>query len=193
MSSQRPMPLDLQAPSPSARCRPPTARGRACRLDRSMCGRSECAEGVPSRHLGPASLHSTRHACGAPRRHAHPQTPSAAAPPAPSLSPALFHAPRTRLPRRTSTHLPLLHMNLPADVTPGHEEPLSSLPELTRFTTAPEHASLPKNKSTSNLLSQRSPANLSVSTKRMSIDAGQLDRMARYVSGRESWRCPPVC
>jgi hypothetical protein len=44
------------------------------------------------------------------------------------------------------------------------------------------HVSLPKNKSTSNLLSQRSPAALSVNTKRMSIDAGQLDRMARYVS-----------
>ncbi|KAL5394797.1 hypothetical protein PMIN06_006329 [Paraphaeosphaeria minitans] len=61
----------------------------------------------------------------------------------------------------------------------GHEEPLSSLPQLTRFITAPEHASLPKNKSTSNLLAQRSPASLSVNTKRMSIDAGQMDRMAR--------------
>ncbi|KAK7179751.1 serine/threonine protein kinase [Paraphaeosphaeria sporulosa] len=71
-------------------------------------------------------------------------------------------------------------MNLSADFTPpGHEEPLSSLPELTRFITAPEHASLPKNKSTSNLLAQRSPASLSVNTKPMSIDAGQLDRMAR--------------
>jgi protein-serine/threonine kinase len=73
-------------------------------------------------------------------------------------------------------------MNLTADLTPPgspNEEPLSSLPALTRFITAPEHASLPKNKSTSNLLAQRSPASLSVNTKRLSIDAGQLDRMAR--------------
>lgn len=62
-----------------------------------------------------------------------------------------------------------------------HEESASSLPPLTRFTSLPEHhhVSLPKTKSTSNLLSQRSPAALSVNTKRMSIDAGQLDRMAR--------------
>ncbi|KAF2449856.1 Pkinase-domain-containing protein [Karstenula rhodostoma CBS 690.94] len=60
-----------------------------------------------------------------------------------------------------------------------HEEPLSSLPDLARFITAPDHVLLPKNKSTSNLLAQRSPASLSVNTKRLSIDAGQLDRMAR--------------
>lgn len=80
-------------------------------------------------------------------------------------------------------------MNLTADcfTPPGspNEEPLSSLPELSRFITAPEHASLPKNKSTSNLLAQRTPAGLSVNTKRMSIDAGQLDRMARYVPSSE--------
>jgi len=62
-----------------------------------------------------------------------------------------------------------------------HQAPYASLPQTLRF--APEHGhdyvSLPKNKSTSNLLAERSPAALSVNTKRMSIDAGQLDRMAR--------------
>ncbi|KAJ4304734.1 serine/threonine protein kinase [Kalmusia sp. IMI 367209] len=72
-------------------------------------------------------------------------------------------------------------MNVAADqlTPPGspNEEPSSSLPQVLRF--ASDHVSLPKNKSTSNLLSQRPQAGLSVNTKRMSIDAGQLDRMAR--------------
>lgn len=86
-----------------------------------------------------------------------------------------------------SRHSITLHMNSSTDTftPPGspHEEPASSLPYLTRFTSLPEHhnATLPKTKSASNLLSQRSPASLSVNTKRMSIDAGQLDRMARCV------------
>ena len=67
--------------------------------------------------------------------------------------------------------------------SPNKPPPLSP-PNLTHIVSAPDrqqHVALPKNKSTSNLLahSQRSPAALSVNTKRLSIDAGQLDRMAR--------------
>ena len=50
-------------------------------------------------------------------------------------------------------------------------------PHVLRF--ASDNVSLPKNKSTSNLLSQMAPPPLSLTTKRLSMDAGQLDRMAR--------------
>lgn len=60
--------------------------------------------------------------------------------------------------------------------------PPGSPPEEPHFDAAPirpyDYAALVKNKSTSNLLSQRAPAPIDTA-KRMSIDAGQLDRMAR--------------
>jgi protein-serine/threonine kinase len=62
--------------------------------------------------------------------------------------------------------------------------PPGSLPEEARFAAlptyhdSPEYVSLVKTKSTSNLLKSRAP--LAIETaKRMSFDAGQLDRMAR--------------
>lgn len=61
------------------------------------------------------------------------------------------------------------------------QPPTGSLPEESHFAAAPprayDHAALTKNKSTSNLLSQRAPAPIDTA-KRMSIDAGQLDRLA---------------
>lgn len=79
-----------------------------------------------------------------------------------------------------------MHMGLAANrlTPPGspHQDSISQLQPVLRF--APDHVSLPKNKSTSNLLAQESAAPLSVNTKRMSIDAGQLDRMARWVGGK---------
>jgi protein-serine/threonine kinase len=62
--------------------------------------------------------------------------------------------------------------------------PPGSLPKEAHFDTLPtfressEYASLVKNKSTSNLLKSRGPPAIDTA-KRMSFDAGQLDRMAR--------------
>jgi protein-serine/threonine kinase len=62
--------------------------------------------------------------------------------------------------------------------------PPGSLPEerhfdaLPTFHDSPEYASLVKNKSTSNLLQARGLSAIDTA-KRMSFDAGQLDRMAR--------------
>lgn len=73
-----------------------------------------------------------------------------------------------------------LHMGPLADTL----TPPGSLPEelhfdaLPHFRHTPEYASLVKNKSTSNLLAQRGPPAIDTA-KRMSFDAGQLDRMAR--------------
>ncbi|KAF2264925.1 Pkinase-domain-containing protein [Lojkania enalia] len=62
--------------------------------------------------------------------------------------------------------------------SPQHSEPQPSSRPTLRF--APSNVSLPKNKSTGNLLAQASSPKLAVDTrKRMSFDAGQLDRMAR--------------
>jgi protein-serine/threonine kinase len=52
---------------------------------------------------------------------------------------------------------------------------------LSQQRSAPEYVSLVKNKSTSNLLSQSRGLPVIDTAKRMSIDAGQLDRMARLV------------
>lgn len=75
-----------------------------------------------------------------------------------------------------------LHMGPPADTLtpPGSlpEEPHFDAPPPYRPSPSPEYAALVKNKSTSNLLAQRGPPPIDTA-KRMSIDAGQLDRMAR--------------
>ncbi|KAH7382244.1 hypothetical protein BKA66DRAFT_570538 [Pyrenochaeta sp. MPI-SDFR-AT-0127] len=76
---------------------------------------------------------------------------------------------------------PTLYMGSTADTltppgSPPEEPHFDALPK-SRF--VPEYASLVKNKSTSNLLAQsRAPPQLDTA-KRMSIDAGQLDRMVR--------------
>ncbi|PVI02927.1 hypothetical protein DM02DRAFT_612577 [Periconia macrospinosa] len=72
-------------------------------------------------------------------------------------------------------------MGLSADhlTPPGSPIEDSKAPQQYTLRFAADHdVSLPKNKSTSNLLSQRDPP-LAVNTKRLSIDAGQLDRMVR--------------
>jgi protein-serine/threonine kinase len=59
--------------------------------------------------------------------------------------------------------------------SPPEEPHFAALPI---YHDTPEYASLVKNKSTSNLLKSRTP--LAIDTaKRMSFDAGQLDRMTR--------------
>jgi protein-serine/threonine kinase len=70
-----------------------------------------------------------------------------------------------------------MRMDLYADPLTPPEDSRPPHSHVLRF--ANDNASLPKNKSTSNLLSQMAPPPLSLQTKRMSIDAGQLDRMAR--------------
>jgi protein-serine/threonine kinase len=73
-----------------------------------------------------------------------------------------------------------LHTGRLADSFP----PPGSLPEESHFDALPkskpptDYAALVKNKSTSNLLAQRVPPPINTA-KRLSVDAGQLDRMAR--------------
>ncbi|CAI6333864.1 unnamed protein product [Periconia digitata] len=78
-------------------------------------------------------------------------------------------------------HVPLAHNPASLRCSNPRCSPIedSKAPQQSSLRFAAEsNVSLPKNKSTSNLLSQRDPP-LAVNTKRMSIDAGQLDRMAR--------------
>jgi protein-serine/threonine kinase len=73
-------------------------------------------------------------------------------------------------------------MGLNADhpTSPGstNEDSNSVQQTVLRFASSSNNGSLPKNKSTSNLFSQRELP-LSLNTKRLSIDSGQLDRMVR--------------